>query len=137
MHAIGLGTEQSVTGREYLLDREHGHVVKKTIRIAHTATDTTHTGYTNVLRKGLAMGIITASGEYSEYIAGNSDGTETFYGFLDQEVDMRNDLGSAVDQHAVMVVSGRVDESETFGVDTAAKADAANGDNGCFFIWDD
>ena len=137
MHAIGLSVEQEVVGREYLLDREHGHVVKKTIRISHAAVDTGHTGYTNVLRKGLALGVITATGEYGAYDNGASDGRTVFRGFLDQEVDLRNDLGSAVDQHAVMVVSGRVDESEVFGIDANGKTDAATGASGCFFIWDD
>ena len=129
--SIGPNQEYLTSGREFLHSREQGHVMKKTVVLASTATD-----QASVLRKGLAMGKITASGKYAQYDNGALDGTEVFRGFLDDEIDLRDSNSVAQDANSQMVVFGRVKEANTFGVNAAAKTDASLGANGTFFIWD-
>jgi hypothetical protein len=130
--SIGPSQEYLTSGREYLHSREAGHVMKKTVILSSAATDQQST-----LRKGLALGKVTASGKYSAFGVANSPaGTNVFRGFLDNEVDLRDDNGVAQDCAAQMVVFGRVKETNTVGVTAQAKTDASLGANGCFFIWD-
>lgn len=135
--SIGPNQEYLTSGREYLHSRVEGHVMKKTVVVDRLAADQPG----SILRKGYALAKITTSGKYKEYDNDDSDGTEVFRGFLDQELDMKDLNGVIADQVAQMVVFGRVKETNIFMLDlgndlTAAKTDAANGDNGCFFVWD-
>ena len=130
--SIGPNTEYLTSGREYMWSREQGHIMKKTVVLAAASTD-----QGSVLRKGLALGKITATGKYSPFNVGNSPtGTNVFRGFLDDEIDLRNADGAARDAVSQMVVWGRVKETATIGVTAQGKTDASLGANGCFFIWD-
>jgi hypothetical protein len=129
--SLGPSVEYLSSGREYVLDRSDGHTMFKAVVISSAARDQ---GYT--LRKGLALGKITASGKYAQYNDAASDGTQTFRGFLDEEVDLRDIEGNFVDYSTKMLIWGRVNSSNVFGIDANGKTDAANGQAGCFFIWD-
>ena len=128
---LGPTSEIITSGSEYLNSRVEGTFMKRGVLIASTAR---YNGGTT-LPKGLALAKITASGKYAEYDDGNSDGTEEFRGFLDQDIDLLDATGVARDAQASMVFWGWVNTANTFGEDAAAKTDAADGQNECFFIW--
>ena len=69
----------------------------------------THAGRnpTTTLRKGLAMGKVTATGKYTGFDPDGSDGTEIARGILDQDCDLKNPDGTSIDyQGAPMVIHG-------------------------------
>lgn len=103
--------------------REDGHHIP--IIIDATAVDAGHTGYTTHLRKGLAMGKVTATGQYKQYAAGAGDGTETCVGYLYSDVDMVAGEAAAADRAGVLLVTGVVDNSKVIGSDAAAITDLA------------
>lgn len=61
----------------------HGNAV-----IDPAARDAGNVGYETVLRAGLLMGRVTATGKLKEWNNSETDGTETVYGVLDREVDL-------------------------------------------------
>jgi len=128
--SIGPNTEYLVSGREYLLDREAGHVMRETVILDSSARDSSQT----TLRKGLALGKIASTGKYRDYGSGNSDGSQTFRGFLDEESDLLNVVGTATDRPAPMVIFGRVNTPNTFGL-SGSPITGLDGSTGCFFIW--
>ena len=74
----------------------------------------------DVLLSGTVMGKITASGKYTAYDDGNSDGTEDAAGILLNRVDPTNgdELGS-------LMVMGVVRTGSLYGLDAAAMTDLA------------
>ena len=59
------------------------------------------------LRKGLAMGKITASGKYTGFDPNGSDGTEIARGILNQDCDLKDPNGAVADYHgAGLVIHG-------------------------------
>lgn len=60
---------------------------------------------TTVLRRGLLMGKVTATGSLKEYDPAASDGTEDVYGVLNVELTMVDTLGQATDRHAPIIIS--------------------------------
>lgn len=69
----------------------------------------THAGRnpTTTLRKGLCMGKITSSGKYTGFDPDGTDGTEIARGILNQDCDLKDDKGNAVDYfQAGLVVHG-------------------------------
>lgn len=74
----------------------------------------------DVLLSGTVLGKITASGKYTAYDDGNSDGTETAVGILLNRVDPTNgdELGS-------LQIMGVVRSGSLYGLDAAAMADLA------------
>jgi hypothetical protein len=105
------------------------HAIKVPITIDDAARDAGATP-TTTLRKGLALGEITASGKYAEYHNAHGDGTQTMTGILDDEVRVIDLEGNAVDALAVMIIHGYLDESECIGVDAAGKVDV-----GAAILW--
>lgn len=101
--------------------REDGHHI--TITIDSTAVDAGHTGYTTHLRKGLAMGKVTATGRYKQYAPGASDGTQTCLGYLYSDVDMVAGEAAAANRGGVLLVTGVVDNDKVIGSDAAAIVD--------------
>jgi len=92
-----------------------------------TAVDAGNTGQTYVLRAGLAMGRITASGKLAQYNNGASDGTQTCVGYLMHDVDLKdnNPAASATDHGADVLVLGLVKTGNLYGHDAAAAVDLA------------
>ena len=126
---VGPSQERIASGREYVLDRQH--VIKKTVVVSRTATDSGG-GPSTTLRKGLALGKETSTGKYYAYNVGNSPtGTSTFRGFLDVELDLLDAAGVAQDAQAPMVVWASILTSAINGI----AATAQDGTNGCFFLW--
>lgn len=66
--------------------------------IDSTAVDTGHTGLTNILRPGLAMGTITATGKALPWLVGAADGSQLFSAFLLETIDMNDSSGTPVDR---------------------------------------
>ena len=132
---VGITTTASPTsGREFVLDRGIGQVTHYPggIVIVSTARDG---GSTN-LRKGLTMGKQTTGGKYAQYDDTASDGTQTARGILDEEVDLKDPDGTAVDAHGkLMVIRGVVDNGALFGVDANGRADMDQGRNGAAIVF--
>ena len=108
--------------------------------VASTALDAGNTlEGTHILRAGLVVGKITASGKLAQYAAGASDGTETAVGVLLNDVDLKNGdpLASAADRVAYIAKIARVKESGLIGLDAAGKADLINGGGGAaWFVFE-
>lgn len=92
-----------------------------------TISSVARCGGLTVLKKGLAMGIITASQKAVEYDDdGTDDGRRVLAGILTDEVDLTDgssDGITAVDQPAVIMRHGAADESACTGVDANSKED--------------
>lgn len=103
--------------------RERVHSVPLTI--SSTALDSGHTSYTYVLRPGLVLGKITATGELAHYAPGAADGTETAYGILLNEVDLKggDPNASSADKIGDVLLIGTVDSSKCILWDAAAAVD--------------
>jgi hypothetical protein len=121
MVKLGYGALKEADPTEFRLS-DHGRDMDEGVTIASSARDSENTPDTT-LRKGLVLGKITASGKFAQYDSGASDGTETAYGILADEVKVVDEDGSAADAFATVMVHGKVDESKLIGIDAAAKAD--------------
>jgi len=130
---LGPSAEVTTSGREYLHSRAIGHVIKKTVILVSTARD-----QGNTLRKGLALGKIAATGKFKDWDTSKSDGSQTFRGFLDEEVDMMDQFGNFQDRQATMVVWGRVKVANVFVAtgNGSFPLTGLDGSTGCFFIQD-
>ncbi len=78
---------------------------------------------TTLLRGGLLLGRISASGRYKEYTPAAMDGTETAIGILVENIFLLD--AASVVQHtpAVIATTAEVDEGNLLLFDAAAKAD--------------
>lgn len=124
LHFMGLGDTVEAEPTEFKLDPDIGYSFP--VVIISTAEDTSgspaHTP-TTTLRRGLVLGRITASKKFSQYVAGNSDGTETAIGILDEEVSTLNDQSTAEDKLASAHVGGVYDQDKVYGLDAAGRVD--------------
>ena len=90
--------------------------------ISSTATDPTNVP-TTLLRPGLCMGIITATGQWSNYSASNSDGTQIAQGILPvglQMVDPFTQLTQTKEWG--MIIGGPIKAANIIGLDNNARA---------------
>lgn len=101
--------------------REDGHHIP--IMLDLTAADAQHVGFDSHLRRGLALGRVSATGKYKHYNDGASDGTQVCRGYLYVDVDMLDGGSVRVDRPAVLLVTGVVDQSKLIGSDAAAVTD--------------
>ncbi|HOX27417.1 MAG TPA: hypothetical protein PLU44_16845 [Candidatus Krumholzibacteria bacterium] len=112
-------------GRGFVRER----VLSISRTIASNAVDAGNTGQTHILRAGLAMGIITASGKYAQYTAAATAGagTDTCVGYLMHEVDLKDGdpAASATDHGGDILVLGHVLTGNLIGHDAAGEADLA------------
>lgn len=86
---------------------------------------------TTILRRGLILGQVTATGEYKHYTVGATDGSQIPVGVLYQDVDMLVD-GVAANKFGRMLISGQIKKSQLLGFDEEVRR--------CFhgrFIFDD
>lgn len=96
------------------------------VTIVSTALDAGNTGETHVLRAGLVLGIVTASGKYVEYDDdGTDDGRRTAKAVLMHDVDLKDGdpAASAADHVADVLVLGSVYQSGLIGGDANGYAD--------------
>lgn len=124
MGTPGVQTDVTATPRKVRVG-VHGSDTDLDITLDATAVDAGNTP-TTTLRKGLAIGLLTASGKAVHYSPAESDGSETGVGLLADEVDMTDgsaDGQTAVEQLNGAIQHGVIDESETFLVDAAFKTD--------------
>ena len=113
--------------RSYIVDDKT--IIKATVRINASAADAGNTTLrTTYLRAGLGLGKITATGQYKEYNAGGSDGSETLVGILDEDVDTLDDAGNALTAPimADIIIGGYVDADKIILIDAAGKTDLRN-----------
>ena len=99
------------------------------INIDSLTTDTGNTGQTHILRAGLAMGMVTADGNYREYDDGNDPaGIGVCLGFLWHTVNVKDSQGTARDTTGILCIGGQglIDEDLVFGLDANGKTDLAN-----------
>lgn len=108
-------TETTVTADRRWLLSTYGTETNKTITLDLTqfSAGTTYTaaanGLPNLIKSGLPLGRVTASGLYGPYDSAASDGTETFAGLL--EFDTSFNTGSTKVGAALRIV-GDVDVSK-------------------------
>jgi hypothetical protein len=100
----------------------HGRESTVAVVLDATAIDGGHEPNTT-LRKGLLLGKITATGKYREYDPSGSDGAATARLILDDEVNLLNADGVAVDTEGVGAFRGDFIAARLIGLDAAAKAD--------------
>lgn len=103
--------------------REDGHHIP--ITLDATAEDAGHVGFETHLRRGLALGKVTATGKYKQYddAVNPADGTQVCAGYLYVDVDMLDGGAAAIDRPAVLLVTGVVDSEKVIGSDAAAVTD--------------
>lgn len=100
--------------------------------ISANATDSGNTP-NSTLRMGLVMGIITATGQWTNYAASNTDGSEVARGVLPLALRMQDVLTETnVAKFYAIMVSGGVQASKLIGLDNLARAQMAKQ-----FIFDD
>ena len=89
-------------------------VLRKSVVIDGTTRDAGNTP-TSVLRAGLLLGKVTATGKITDYDPGASDGTENVYGVLQIEQVMVNQFsGLDEDKLAPVIVFGPVKASALY-----------------------
>lgn len=127
----GMGTAQVSTEREFLWNtgglpiRTAGVLVSTTIDAGNTPT--------TQLRRGLLLGIVTASGKLGVYDPAATDGRNVAQGVLDEAVNMLDlQTGSAADKWAMVVIGGPVKASQIIGLDAQARRQMHNR-----FLFDD
>ena len=104
---------------------DYGVETDTTVLIVSTAVDSGNTAIsTSILRAGLVLGKITASGKYKQYDDAASDGSQTAVGILARDVDLRAPVtGTVGDTPAVIMTVAEVDESKCIGIDANGKTD--------------
>ena len=111
----------------WISDKEK--LVTVSVLIDHTAADAgLPAGYpTGLLRSGLLLGKVTATGEFKEYTPAAADGTETAAGILLHAVPMRDPFGNAFaaaqEVFGEMVKAGPVRSDALILYDAAARVD--------------
>lgn len=111
----------------WIADKES--LIHVPVVIDHAALDPTlPAGYpAGLLRSGLVLGKVTATGEYKEYDDADSDGTQTATGVLYHAVRLKDPFGNALPAgqkvFGEMVVGGKVDSSKLLGLDANGKTD--------------
>ena len=120
-YRIGLGSTLSANPSEIRFT-DHGRESTVAIVLDSTALDSGNSP-TTTLRKGLVLGKVTATGEYKQYDPSASDGTSTARVILDDEVDLLDESGSAVDTEGLGAFRGDFVASALIGLDAGAKAD--------------
>lgn len=134
---IGFSGEQTSSARDYLLTRVWFHTIS--VVIDSSARDGGNNPNTT-MRKGFALGRVTATGRWMQYDDTGGDGRETARVVLDEEVNLLNDAGSAENKDAVATVWGYADQDLIFGggsgaaIDAAGRTDLTTATNGCLFI---
>lgn len=81
-----------------------------------------------LLRAGLILGKVTATGKWKEYDDSDADGTEVARGILMQDIDILNVVGTPQDTGAVIATIGEFDGNQLLCESAelaAAKADFA------------
>jgi len=111
-------------------------VLTKKVTIDDTCIDAGNTGQTHILRAGLPVGEITATGKFAHYASGASDGTETGDYILLEQVDLKDgDPGAtAADHVAHVLVIGSVVAGEVLLQDAALIADLTKAGGGLGWI---
>lgn len=88
---------------------------------------------TTVLRRGLVLGKITASGKHAQYDPAATDGTQVPVGILNDSTDLFDPrAGAATDRTAQMRVWGMVKPASLYGFDEFARLVLSTR-----FTWDD
>ena len=120
---IGIINRVSYTSNKFLTDLSL--VGYKAVIISSVARDSGNTP-TTVLREGLVLGEVTASGEYREYNNTYTDGSQTADLILAEQVDLVDpETNAAVDSPALCVYKGRVSNGALIGIDANGRTDLA------------
>lgn len=104
-------------------------LVQVPVQISLAAVDPTlpATYQTGLLRSGLTLGKVTATGVYKEYDDADGDGTEVAAGFLLHPILLLDPFGAALavgtEVFGQLVVGGEVDSSLVLGLDAAGLVD--------------
>jgi len=112
----GVGNEIATVENEFLWGGAQGQLAllwKNGARYSSAARDA-GASPTTVLRPGLLMGKLTSGGEYEEWDADASDGTQDIQGVLDVELRMTDYQGTAADRNARLLVRGPVKARKLF-----------------------
>ena len=120
----GMGTPAETTEREFLCgvigSWQHIGVV-----LVSTAVDAGMTP-TTLLRRGLLLGKVTASGKYKQYDPTATDGSQVAAGILLDDTNMLDGTGTAADKAARMVWFGYVKAAQVYNLNALARRQLAN-----------
>ncbi|WP_146595625.1 head decoration protein [Novipirellula galeiformis] len=89
-------------------DESRIEVLKSSAHAIDSASRDAGNTPTAVLRQGLILGLVTATGKLKQYDPDAEDGTEVPYGVLPVELRMTDELGVAVDRYCPVIVSAPV-----------------------------
>lgn len=92
------GQETDITG-----------LIDATARDAQSGMTINNPNRPTILRAGLIVAIVTATGKWKEFDASDVDGTQTAAGILMQDIDLLDPLGAARDTGAVIATVGEFD----------------------------
>lgn len=122
----GISSPVSSQTNQYLWGGSQSEVLTLDFLIDSAARDT-GSNNTQVLRAGLAMGRVTASGKLKQFDVGASDGTQSLVGFLKEETPLINTLGQAQEAFAPVIVKAPVKAKRILykGVTVVGHADEA------------
>jgi hypothetical protein len=115
----GMPAEFDVVPSEFLLEDHkilRGGVIDSSARDAGNVNSV-------VLRPGLALGRIAATGKLKQYDPSAVDGSQTGVGILYEQVHVVDNYGNATDASAIIVLHGLVDKSKVIGADAGFWAD--------------
>jgi hypothetical protein len=104
----------------------HSSLLWAPAQISSAAVDPTNTP-TTTLRPGLVMGVITASGLWTNYSATATDGSQVAQGILGIGLPMLDPFTSTTQTKVWgMIVAGPLQAAKLIGLDAQARADLAN-----------
>lgn len=96
-------------------------VVTAQVILSSTTVDA-RSSVTTDLQAGLVLGKITSGGEYVNYSATATDGSQVAQGILAHPVQMLNASNTAVDQLATIIIAGPVKNGSCGGLNAFARA---------------
>lgn len=118
----GTGDSEATVEREILWGSDNARLiaVRKSAIISGVTRDATNTP-TTVLRPGLVLGLITASGKYKEYDPASTDGSQYASAILQIETRAQDFNANNADRCFGVYVSGIVRASRLIGLDGSAR----------------
>ena len=119
----GMPPEFDVVPSEFLLE---DHKILRGCIVDQSSRDAGNPAGAVIIRPGMALGQIAATGKYAPYNASAANGTQIGVGILYEQVHVVDNVGNATDASGIVVLHGLVDSSKVIGADAGFWADVVN-----------
>jgi hypothetical protein len=119
----GMPSEFDVVPSEFLLGE---HKILRGCIVDQSSRDAGNPVAPVIIRPGMALGQIAATGKFAPYNASASNGTQIGVGILYEQVHVVDNYGNATDASGIIVLHGLVDSTKVIGADAGFWADVAN-----------